>query len=86
MKLALDSKAENLISQRVNSGRYATPEEVVTAALYALEHDEHAGEFAAGEWDKLLAEGEASGEALDGETVLAELRGLRDAARAGKRA
>ena len=86
MNLALDVDAQSLIAERVKSGRYATPEAVVTAALHALEHDEHAGEFAAGEWDALLAEGEASGEALDGETVLAELRTLREAARAGRRA
>jgi hypothetical protein len=34
-------------------------------------------DFAPGEWDRLLAEGEAGGESLDGEQVLAELRELR---------
>jgi len=86
MKLALDANAQSLIAERVKSGRYATPEDVITAALHALEHDEHAGEFAAGEWDALLAEGEASGAALDGNAVLAELRALRVSARGGRKA
>jgi hypothetical protein len=42
-----------------------------------LERDERSGEFDAGEWDTLLAEGEDSGKALDGKSVLAELRDLR---------
>lgn len=74
MNLSLDNKAEKLIAERVKSGKYATPEDVVTAALHALEHDEHAGEFTPGEWDALLAEGENSGRPLDGPSVLAELR------------
>jgi Arc/MetJ-type ribon-helix-helix transcriptional regulator len=78
MNLSLDVGAQKLINERVRSGKYATPEEVVTAALHALAHDERAGDFAEGEWDALLAEGEASGEAMDGESVLAELRGLRE--------
>jgi len=84
MNLALDPDSEKRIAERVQSGKYGSPEEVVTAALHALEHDEHAGEFAGGEWDTLLADGESSGEALDGDAVLAELRALREAARAGK--
>jgi Arc/MetJ-type ribon-helix-helix transcriptional regulator len=78
MDLSLDAGARKLIDERVRSGKYATPEDVVTAALHALEQGERAGEFAPGEWDALLAEGEASGAALDGESVLAELRKLRE--------
>jgi putative addiction module CopG family antidote len=77
MNLPLDPKAQKLIAERVKSGKYSSPQEVVTAALHALERDERSGEFDAGEWDKLLAEGEASGKALDGKSVLAELRDLR---------
>jgi putative addiction module CopG family antidote len=86
MDLALDANAQSLIAKRVKSGRYATAEEVVTAALHALENDEHAGDFASGEWDTLLAESESSGESLDGEAVFAELRALRQSARGGKKA
>jgi len=85
MKLSLNSEAERQIADRIRSGKYATAEEVVTAALHALEHDENTGEFAHGEWDSLLAEGEASGDALNGETVLKELRDLRMAQRQGNR-
>jgi putative addiction module CopG family antidote len=82
MKLALGVDAQKLIDDRVRSGRYATVEEVVTAALHALEEDER-GEFGPGEWDALLEEGEASGPALEGNAVLAELRALRHTRRRG---
>jgi putative addiction module CopG family antidote len=77
MNLPLNPKAKKFIADRVKSGKYASPEAVVIAALHALERDERGGEFDAGEWDALLAEGEASGEALDGKSVLGELRDLR---------
>jgi putative addiction module CopG family antidote len=84
MKLSLGLEAEKLIDERVRSGKYATAEDVVTAALHALEQDEHgADEFGPGEWDALLEEGEASGPALDGNAVLAELRALRCTRRRG---
>ncbi len=84
MILSLDVDAQKLIDERVRSGKYSTAEAVVTAALHALEQDEHgAGEFGPGEWDALLEEGEASGPALDGNAVLAELRELREAHRRG---
>lgn len=77
MNLSLDAGTQQLINERVRAGKYATPEDVVRAALHALEHDERAGEFDPGEWDALLAEGEASGAPMDGPSVLAELRDLR---------
>ena len=77
MNLSLSSEAQKLIDERVKSGKYASPEEVVLAALHALESDERGGDFAPGEWDELLAQGERSGTPLDGESVLAELRDLR---------
>jgi hypothetical protein len=81
MNLALDAKARRLITDRVKSGKYATPEAVVTAALHAPENNEHADDFAPDEWDMLLAESEASGESLDGEAVFAELARLRTSRR-----
>ena len=83
MELSLDTGAQRLIEERVRSGKYGTAEDVVTAALHALEHDEQLGDFAEGELDALIAEGEASGPALDGEAVLAEFRELRDRHRHG---
>lgn len=78
MHMALTPELQKLIERRVKSGKYATPEDVVAAALHSLDQDEKMEEFEAGELDRLLAEGENSGEALDGETVLAELRKLRE--------
>lgn len=40
MELPLDPKARKLITERVKSGKYASPQEVVTAALHALERDD----------------------------------------------
>ena len=79
MNLSLDTTAEKLIVERVKSGKYATPEDVVTAALIALEHEEQTTDFAPGELDRLIAEGDASGAPLDGETVFAELRAKHQA-------
>ena len=52
---------------------------MVAAALRAFANDESLTEPAAGDWETLLAEGEASGAPLDGETVLKEFRAMRAA-------
>jgi putative addiction module CopG family antidote len=83
MNLSLDPKVQKLIDERVKSGLYATPEDVVAAALLTLDQQESLGDFAAGELDALLAEGEksiAQEEALDGN----EAYQSRRAGRAGK--
>jgi putative addiction module CopG family antidote len=77
MKLALSNEMKKLIEDRVKSGKYASPQDVVLAALGALESEEQAGDFGPDELDELLVEGEKSGPALDGKTVIGELRGLR---------
>jgi putative addiction module CopG family antidote len=77
MNLSLPRKVEQSIEQRVKSGRYKTPEDVITAAVANLDQQEQTGDFSPGEMDGLLAEGERSGEPLDGERVLNELRKLR---------
>jgi len=67
----------------VKSGRYATPEEVVAAALLTLDQQEWLSDFARGELDELLAEGERSiteEGTLDGREALQ----LRRARRAGR--
>ncbi len=48
MNLVLDSAAQKQITDRVKSGKYPSAEAVIAAALGALEHDEHAGEFSPG--------------------------------------
>lgn len=82
MKLSLRPETQEMIDSRVRSGRYNSREDVVAAALAQLDQQEQMGEFDAGELDQLLAEGEASGDALDGEQVLAELVQLRERHRA----
>ena len=70
MNLLLEPGVQQLIDERVSSGKYSTPEEVVSAAIMALGQLEHFGDFEAGELDCLLAEGEQSIEqdgSLDGE-------------------
>jgi len=85
MQLTLDNELQRRITDRVNSGQYASPEEVIAAALVALEHEEHTLEFAPGELDRLIAEGEASGPPVSGEEFLAQWRALRSSVKAPKK-
>jgi putative addiction module CopG family antidote len=78
MNVTLGPVAQRMIEERIRTGAYASPEEVVTAALAALQRDEAVGDFDADEMEKLLDEGERSGDALDAEQVFAELRDLRN--------
>jgi len=77
MNIVLGPELERLVEQRMKQGRYATPQDVMAAALSALDQEERLGEFGPGELDRLLAEGEKGGDDLDGERVLSELRHLR---------
>ena len=81
MDLSLTPDVQRLINERVNSGKYATAEDVVAAAIMVLDQQEQFGDFEAGELDDLLAEGERSIErdgTLDGEQAF----GLRRERRA----
>jgi len=60
MKLLLPAKFQKLIDDRVRSGKYATAEDVVKAALTTLDQNDRFGEFAPGELDRLIEEGEQS--------------------------
>ena len=51
-------------------------EEVLLAALEALKREHELGDFQPGELDHLLAEGENSGEPIEWEEVVGELREL----------
>jgi putative addiction module CopG family antidote len=77
MTLSLPPHVQRLIEERIRSGKYRTAEDVIAAAVSTLDQQEAFGEFAAGELDALMEDGETSGEALDGERVLAELKELR---------
>jgi len=60
MNLSLNPEVQRLNDERVKSGKYATPEDVIVAALLSLDQQEQFGDFAPGELDELLAEGELS--------------------------
>jgi Arc/MetJ-type ribon-helix-helix transcriptional regulator len=69
MNLSLEPGVQKPIDERVNSGKYSTAEEVVAAAIIALDQLEHFGDFEASELDSFLAEGEQTTErdgTLDG--------------------
>lgn len=70
MNLSLKPDVQKLIDERVSSGKYSSPEDVVAAAIVALDQQEQFGDFEAGELDGLLEEGERSIElegTLDGD-------------------
>lgn len=60
MNLSLGPEVQKLIEEQVTSGKYSSPEEVVSAAVFALDRHQQLGEFESGELDALLAEGERS--------------------------
>jgi putative addiction module CopG family antidote len=60
MALTLGPQLQNLIDERVKSGKYASAEDVVAAAMASLDQQERFGDFEAGELDELLREGERS--------------------------
>lgn len=77
MNLSLPPHIQQLIDDRVRSGKYQSPEDVVAAAVASLEQQEQLGDFEPGEMERLIEEGVNSGPALDGEQVFAELREMR---------
>lgn len=77
MNLSLPPQTQKLIEERVRSGKYLSPEDVVAAALAQLDQQEQSGDFDVSELDQLLLEGERGGADLDGERVLSELKALR---------
>lgn len=77
MKLSLSPQTHELIGAKLKGGRYETADEVIRASLAALEQQERFGDFAPGELDELLAEGERSIKkegTLAASDVFAELR------------
>ncbi len=83
MNLSLSARTQKQIERRVKSGKYNSPEDVVAAAIAQLDQQERLADFAPGELDRLLAKGERSGKALNGEKVLRELRTLNRKNKAG---
>jgi len=84
MNISLDPLVQSLIDERVRSGQYATPDDVVAAAIRTLDQQERLSDFEAGELADLLAEGESSIEqegTLDGEDAFRRRRERRAQAR-----
>ena len=78
-----DPKSRKLVEDQVKSGRYASPQDVLAAALISLEQQEHADEFEAGELDALIDVGRSQtdlGQWIDAEDVFREIDSLRDQA------
>jgi antitoxin ParD1/3/4 len=79
MTLQLNPEIQKFIDEQVKSGRYSSAEDVVTAGLVTLQHQERFADFAPGELDRLLAEGEADierGDVYDGDDVMREIDDL----------
>ena len=66
-----------MIEECVERGGYASADDAVRAGLESLCQSEAMEQFAPGELDRLLEEGENSGPPLDGDQVLSELKALR---------
>jgi antitoxin ParD1/3/4 len=79
MRLNLKPATEQLIKEKVDSGRYSSPSHVVEAALATLEQEERL-QFEPEEIRRLIAEGEASG-TIDGPSSLKKRRERRAARR-----
>lgn len=80
MELTLSQSVKSRIEERVHSGRYASVEDVLSAAIMALDQQERAGDFSPGELDALLQAGEKSiavEGTLDGDEALAARRARR---------
>ncbi len=58
MQVSLSPDVARFVNDQLASGAYATAEDVLDAAVSALEQSGKFGEFAPGELDALLAEGE----------------------------
>ena len=84
MNLSLPTRIQKLIDERVRSGEYASPEDVVAAALTHFKQYERAHTFAPGELDATVAEGEADiarGDVLELDEVFGWLRQMSVAKR-----
>jgi antitoxin ParD1/3/4 len=76
MNILLSPPMQNFVESKVREGEYASAEQVIEAALAALQQQRRLGNLAPGELDQLLVEGEAdiaAGRVCDGEEVFREL-------------
>jgi Arc/MetJ-type ribon-helix-helix transcriptional regulator len=85
MELALAADVKQIIDDCVSSGEFKSPEDVVSAAIHHLQINKTCADFAPGELNRLIAEGEHSGAPVPFEEVRAKLKALRDAHSQGVR-
>ena len=87
MTLTLPPRIQQLIDERVRSGKYSTPEDVIAAAIATLDQQERFADWAPAELDALLADGERSiieEGTLDGDDAFRLRQERRNSARAAK--
>ncbi len=60
MNISLDPEVQRVIDERIKSGQFSRPEDVIAAALMTMQQQEWACDFEPGELDFYLAEGEQS--------------------------
>jgi antitoxin ParD1/3/4 len=84
MNISLSRKMQQFVQQKLQEGEYDSPDEVIEAGLASLEQQQRHTDFAPGELERLLAQGEADierGDVYDGEEVFRELDQLSAARR-----
>ena len=77
MNVTLKPKVRDFVQDKVRSGQYASPEDVIEAGLAALRQQEAFGDFEPGELDQLIEQGEVSSKherTYTADEVFAELR------------
>jgi antitoxin ParD1/3/4 len=77
MNVSLTPELENLVHQKVGTGRYTSASEVIREALRLMEERDELQELHKATMREKIAEGVASlraGEGVDGETFMAHLR------------
>ncbi len=77
MQVLLSSELQRFVDEQLASGTYATPEDVLQAAVASLRQSEKFGDFEPGELDAMMAEGERGlthGGAIGADTVFNEAR------------
>jgi Arc/MetJ-type ribon-helix-helix transcriptional regulator len=78
MPISLSPEMLKKIEDHMKQGKFKSPDDVVLAALAALEQVQQFGDFEPGELERLIEEGEKSGPGIDADTVFAELRELKN--------
>lgn len=74
MNVSLTKELEELVSDKVKSGRYLSASEVVREALRLLEERDRLRELRLEELRKDIRKGLSSGDPVDGDTVFNNLR------------